>query len=72
MGEEALETEHWEFDVKTVLHDDLKDYGLEHAPSVKSRVVLSRVYSFSEAKDLAGCMAVSTNGGMPVEILWGY
>ena len=40
MGEEALETEHWEFDVKTVLHDDLKDYGLEHAPSVKSRVVL--------------------------------
>lgn len=61
----------WEFDVFTVLHDDLKDYGLIHAPTVHSRIVLSPV-DFPEhhlAQDTAACLAVAVHGGMPVTVL---
>ena len=63
------ETEHWEFDVTTALHDDVK-MGLKNCPVTKSRVVLSRDYDYAYAKDLAGAVAVATNGGMAIEVLW--
>jgi len=64
----------WEFDVFTVKHDDLKDYGLKQAPTVWSRVVLSveDFPSFSLAQDTAACLAVSVHGGMPVSVLPRY
>ena len=63
------ETEHWEFDVTTALHDDLKD-GLAACRSVRSRVVLSREYSYATAKDQAGAVAVAVHGGIPVDVRW--
>lgn len=61
----------WEFDVFTVLHDDLKDFGLAKAPTVWSRVVLSKdeFPAHHLAQDTAACLAVAVHGGMPVSVL---
>ena len=67
---DPLETEHWEFDVTTALHDDLKGGRLATCRKVRSRVALSRDYSYATAKDLAGALAVAVHGGMATEVLW--
>lgn len=64
------EAEHWEFDVLTAHHDDVKGGGLATCRPTRSRVVLSREYTYATAKDLAGALAVAMHGGMPIEIRW--
>lgn len=61
--------QNWEFFVVTALHDDLK-FGLADCPKKKARVVMSReAYpDWRVASEVAGCVAVATNGGMPIKI----
>lgn len=61
---------HYEFDVFTAEHDDMKGGG-EYAET-RVRVVVSTDYTFCEAYEVAACMAVATNGGMPTRVLPRY
>lgn len=64
--------ENWEFDVTTALHDDMKGGG--SFPRKRVRVVMSREAfpRWEHAAETAGCIAVATNGGMPIAILPRY
>lgn len=66
---EALDPENWSYDVTTALHDDLK-HGIAVCPTRSVRIVISRkqIPSSAYAADLAACMAVATNGGIPIDV----
>lgn len=63
--------EHYEFDVFTSPHDDVKEGRLER---VRSRVLISRddYPSYAAAYDVAACLAVAVHGGMPTSVLPRY
>lgn len=59
----------YEFDVFTALHDDMKGGGYRET---HVRVVVSDVYTFCEAYEVAACMAVATSAGCPPRVLPRY
>ena len=63
--------EHYEFDVFTSPHDDVK---VGRIYKRRSRVLISREEypTYAAAYDAAACLAVAVHGGMPTAVLPRY
>ena len=64
-----MDTEPYAFDVLTSPHDLVKVGTLD---AVRSRVLISRDYTYAEAMDLAACLAIACHGGMATAVLPRY